>query len=151
MRQKFHLSAHNYEWNLERMSSSSQSRTSALERITQGSHATYYSLMFFIEKGQVHVFARLVKIVSYSSCRTSAIFKYFCPDKFDHTYWYNKYRTVRGLRYMCLNYDVFLSLKIVLILANSAGPDEMPHYVAFRLGHHCLPKYMFRGSQYNKG
>ena len=38
--------------------------------------------MFFIAytfKGQVHVFAVRVKIVSHSSCRTSAIFKYFCP------------------------------------------------------------------------
>ena len=29
--------------------------------------------------GQVHVFAGLVKIVSDSPCRTSAILKYFCP------------------------------------------------------------------------
>ena len=38
--------------------------------------------MFFIAyafKGQVHVFAGQVKIVSPSSCRTSAILKYFCP------------------------------------------------------------------------
>ena len=38
--------------------------------------------MFFIAftfKGQVHVFAVRVKIVSHSSCRTSSIFKYFCP------------------------------------------------------------------------
>ena len=38
--------------------------------------------MFFIAyayKGQVHVFAEKVKIVSYSSCRTSAMLKYFCP------------------------------------------------------------------------
>ena len=26
-----------------------------------------------------------------------------------------------------LNYDVFLSLKVVLILANSVDPDEMQH------------------------
>ena len=25
-------------------------------------------------------------------------------------------------------------------------PDEMPHYVAFYLGLHCLPKCSFRGS-----
>ena len=30
-------------------------------------------------KGQVHVFAGRVNIVSHSSCRTSAILKYFCP------------------------------------------------------------------------
>ena len=54
----------------------------ALGRITRGSHITYYSLMFFIAyafKGQVHVFAGQVKIVSHLSFRTSAILKYFCP------------------------------------------------------------------------
>ena len=38
--------------------------------------------MFFIAyafKGQVYVFAGRVKIVSHSSCRTSAKLKYFCP------------------------------------------------------------------------
>ena len=40
--------------------------------------------MYFIAytfKEQVHVFAGRVKIVSHSSCRTSAILKYFCPLK----------------------------------------------------------------------
>ena len=37
----------------------------------------------------------------------------------------------------------FLSMKIVLILANIVDPDEMPHYAAFHLGLHCLPKYPF--------
>ena len=39
--------------------------------------------MFFIAyafKGQVHVFAGGMKIVNHSSCRTSAILKYFFPD-----------------------------------------------------------------------
>ena len=40
-----------------------------------------------------------------------------------------------------INYDAFLTLKIVLTLANSAGPDEMQHNAAFHLGLHCLPKY----------
>ena len=40
--------------------------------------------------------------------------------------------------------------RFVLILANSADPDEMQHYAAFRLGPHCLPKYPFRGFQYTK-
>ena len=30
------------------------------------------------------------------------------------------------------------------VLANSADPDEMPHYAAFHLGLHCLPKYQFK-------
>ena len=41
-----------------------------------------------------------------------------------------------------LNYNVFLSLKVVFILANSADPDEMQH---------CLPKYLFGGFKYTKG
>ena len=32
---------------------------------------------------------------------------------------------VRGHRYKFQNYDVFLSLKVVLILANSADPDKI--------------------------
>ena len=53
--------------------------------------------------------------------------------------------------YIFLNYGVFLSLKIVLILPNSADPDEMQHDAAFHLGLHCLPKYLFRGFQSTKG
>ena len=43
--------------------------------------------MFFIAyafKGQVHVFAGRVKIVSLSSCRTNAMFKYFFPLLWQH-------------------------------------------------------------------
>ena len=29
--------------------------------------------------------------------------------------------------------------------ANSADPDEMPHYAAFHLSLHCLPKCPFKG------
>ena len=42
-------------------------------------------------------------------------------------------------------YDVFLSVKVVLILANSADPDEMQHNAAFHLGLHCLPEYLVSG------
>ena len=41
-------------------------------------------------------------------------------------------------------FDVFLSLKVVFILANSADTDEMQHFAAFHMGLHCLPKYLFR-------
>ena len=41
--------------------------------------------------------------------------------------------------------------EIVLILANSAEPDEMQHYAAFHLGLHCLPKYLFWGFPVYKG
>ena len=43
------------------------------------------------------------------------------------------------------NFIAFLSLKMNFVLANSADPYEMPHYVAFHLGLHCLSKYPFRG------
>ena len=33
---------------------------------------------------------------------------------------------------------LFLSLKIVFVLANSVDPDEMQHSKAFHLGLHCL-------------
>ena len=59
---------------------------------------------------------------------------------------------LRGHRLKFLNYDVFMSLKIVFIMANSTlyhskqrDPDEMPHKVAFHLGLHCLPRYLFTG------
>ena len=51
--------------------------------ITRGSHITYYTLMFFIAyafKGQVHMFAGRVNIVSHSSCRTCTVLKYVCPQ-----------------------------------------------------------------------
>ena len=44
-----------------------------------------------------------------------------------------------------------MSLKFVLNLANSAGPDEMPPYAAFHLGLHCLLKYLFTSIQKEKG
>ena len=50
-----------------------------------------------------------------------------------------------------LYYDVYRSLKIVLILANSAEPDEMQHDAAFHLGLHYLPNYPFTGLHDTKG
>ena len=63
----------------------SSCRMSAVGRITYGSRITYYSLIFFIAyafKGHVHAFAGRVKVLSQQSCRTSAIFKYFCPKSY---------------------------------------------------------------------
>ena len=57
----------------------------------------------------------------------------------------------KGPQVECLNCDVFQSLKIILILAKSADPDEILHYVAFHLDIHCLLKYPFRGFQYTMG
>ena len=129
---------HSSEWNLERTSNTSQSthptgRTSALGRITQGSHITYYSLMFFIAyafKGQVHVFAGWVKIVSHSSCRTSAILKYLCPLpsslKFNPVYYTclsppSKLGQTACCSLICLDYPFLLETCILPVTAVSRG------------------------------
>ena len=38
---------------------------------------------------------------------------------------------------------LFLSLKTIFVLANSADPDVMLHPVVFHVGLHCLPKYVY--------
>ena len=40
--------------------------------------------------------------------------------------------------------------EVVLILTNSADPDEMQHCAAFYLGLHCLSKYPFGGFKNTK-
>ena len=63
--------------------------------------------MFFIAyafKGHVHVFAGREKVVSHSSCSTSAIFKYFSPLR-----WYFLYLHFLASGNLCL-------LSVVLIL-----------------------------------
>ena len=45
---------------------------------------------------------------------------------------------------------VFLSLKIDLVVANSADPDEMTLYATFHLVLHCLPYYSIYGSPFIK-
>ena len=37
-----------------------------------------------------------------------------------------------------LQYDVFISLKVVFIFPNSSDPDEMPTYSAFHIGLHLF-------------
>ena len=49
-----------------------------------------------------------------------------------------------------LNFNIFLSPKTVSILVYNEDLDEMPHYAAFHLGLHCLPKYLFIGIQNEK-
>ena len=51
--------------------------------------------------------------------------------------------SLRGQRLLCISVP-----EDCLILANSAGHDEMQHYAAFHHGHHSLPKNRFRGFQY---
>ena len=112
--QKFHLSARNYEWNLERTSNSSQSTHPTgrvlWEELPEGSHITYYSLLFFIAitfKGQVHVFTGQMNIVSHLSCRTNAILKYFVPWCFKSTL---RTITMEGLAltYICIAWNSYV-------------------------------------------
>ena len=47
--------------------------------------------------------------------------------------------------YTLQNNIVIFFLKVDFVLTNSVELDEMPHYAAFRLGLHCLPKFPFIG------
>ena len=51
-----------------------------------------------------------------------------------------------GSKVNFLNFDIFLCLKVVSILANRAEADEMQYYAAFHLGLHCLLKNPFSDS-----
>ena len=46
---------------------------------------------------------------------------------------------------------VLQSLKIVFMIANSAGPDEMVNFVAFHLGLHCCQNNPVLGLPVYKG
>ena len=48
-------------------------------------------------------------------------------------------------------YIIFISLNMILGLANNFDPDEMLHHAAFHLGLHCLSKHLFAGIQNEKG
>ena len=81
-------------------------------------------------KGQVHVFAGRVKIVSHSSCRTSTILKYFCPL----------------LILFCRLLTVFKTnfSKIILLgtlsVTNGLDPDQYQHYANPDLSSNCLQR-----------
>ena len=49
----------------------------------------------------------------------------------------------KGVLVKFLSKDVFLSLKIVSFLANSAVTDVLPLYATFHHDLHCLPKNLF--------
>ena len=72
------------------------------------------------------------------------------PIKFDTVWSGRSIVYIKGSQ-VIISKNIFLSLKVDFVLANSADPDEMLHYVAFHLGCHCLPKYPFRGLWYIKG
>ena len=50
-----------------------------------------------------------------------------------------------------LSYDLFMSLKIVFILTNSADSAEFSPYATSHLELHSLPKYIFTCIQNEKG
>ena len=61
----------------------------------------------------------------------------------------DKFNKEGDVRYIFKGSQVIMM--IVIILANSVGPDEMQRFAEFHLGLHCLPKYPFRGFQFTKG
>ena len=67
----------------------------------------------------------------------------------DSSFWYEAINLgwpsvyIEGLQVIISRKNIFISLKCVLILANSVDPDEMPHHAAFHLGLHCFLKYAF--------
>ena len=69
----------------------------------------------------------------------------------DQLVWNCPFCILMGCQSKFLSNDVFLSLKIVFISAISADPDKMPSCMAFHLGLHCLPKYLFTCTQNEKG
>ena len=82
-----------------------------------------------------------------SECPT--VINLFHLDGLSHTYLYNKYGIIHFVFLYLSKFqsnDVFQSLKIVHILTNSADPDEMPPYVAFRPGD-SLQKCLFSMQQ----
>ena len=81
--------------------------------------------------------------------RLSSPFYRFQSDGLSHTYSYNKNGIVHFVFSWVVSQnfnqnDVFMSLKIVFILAYNADPGEMLPYAAFHLGLLCLPSYPFR-------
>ena len=52
---------------------------------------------------------------------------------------------LRGQRFLFPKHIAFSSLKMDLVLANSAVSNEMPHNAVFYLGLRSFPKYMFKG------
>ena len=57
-------------------------------------------------------------------------------------------KSVWSILYIELKFqkNIFISLKIDFVLANSADPDEMQHHAAFYLGLHCLHNAAFHQS-----
>ena len=53
---------------------------------------------------------------------------------------YNKLGMVQCNYVACKIVFYSLHVKIVFVIANRVDPDEMPHYVAFHMALHYLPK-----------
>ena len=68
----------------------------------------------------------------------------------DSSFWFDtinlEWPTVWIEGITCYNSQIqlYIFLKSVDVLASSVDPDEMPHYAAFHLDLHSLPKYTFR-------
>ena len=56
----------------------------------------------------------------------------------------------KGSQVEILNYNAILSLRFGFVFANSADIDVIPQYVAFHLGFHGLPMYLFHSMQLSR-
>ena len=72
-------------------------------------------------------------------------------DKFFHLVSYTELIHCTYQEVTDKNFQIKIISILELLLANSADPDEKPHFVAFHLSLHCLPKYLFTGSQCTRG
>ena len=95
--------------------------------------------MFFIAyafKGQVHAFAGRVKIVSHSSCRTSAIFKYFVPWNICSRQHFQDKNNGRIIKSFITNDQAFPCSPVVSILIGNLN--------SMRSGFELITSYMLR-------
>ena len=104
---------------------------------------------------QIHVTKRIHK----RSATLERSVRKLLEDSFVQLYsWFKSFLTLYLLMncsvwFHRLNFSnkiIFISLRILIVLANSVDPDEMPHHAEFHLGLHCLPKYAFRLHHYTK-
>ena len=83
---------------------------------------------------------------------SNPLFKPFHSDGLSHTYLYIKHGINNFVFQVVAGHHFYKTMYFCpWRLANSADPDEMPPYVAFHLGLHCLPKYLFPGIKNEMG
>ena len=54
---------------------------------------------------------------------------------------------ILGMSGLFCHFILLLMENLKILLANTADPDQMPHYVASDLGLHCLPMTLLKVSR----